>query len=219
MNNQLQELLKLTTAKLGYVDIFLNFLVCLISTYFIIYLYNRFSSTVADKSYFSRIFPIFSISIFLIITVIQSSLALSLGLVGALSIIRFRTAIKEPEQLVYLLMITGVAISSAAGQYRAGLIGTLLFGAVVLFESQWIKRRRYSIAANTGVLVVKTNLSVKQSEIEDFFEGIPFRIISYNSSEEELTYTYSLTLSDISGIESKMKETLDLSEFYYTVVS
>ena len=150
---------------------------------------------------------------------IQSSLALSLGLVGALSIIRFRTAIKEPEQLVYLLMITGVAISSAAGQYRAGLIGTLLFGAVVLFESQWIKRRRYSIAANTGVLVVKTNLSVKQSEIEDFFEGIPFRIISYNSSEEELTYTYSLTLSDISGIESKMKETLDLSEFYYTVVS
>ena len=48
---------------------------------------------------------------------IKSSIVLSLGLVGALSIIRFRTAIKEAEQIVYFLIITGISIATAANSY------------------------------------------------------------------------------------------------------
>ena len=58
-------------------------------------------------------FP-FVIAIFFIVSVIKSSIALSLGLVGALSIIRFRTAIKEPGQLITLLILTSLSISVAA---------------------------------------------------------------------------------------------------------
>ena len=46
----------------------------------------------------------------LIISIVKSSLALSLGLVGALSIIRFRAAIKEPEELAYLFLAIGISI-------------------------------------------------------------------------------------------------------------
>ena len=219
MNNQLQELLKLTTVKLGYLDIFLNFLVCLVSTYFIIYLYNRYSSTVADKSYFSRIFPIFSISIFLIITVIQSSLALSLGLVGALSIIRFRTAIKEPEHLVYLLMITGVAIASAAGQYRAGLIGTVVFGIVVLIENQLFSKKSVRVKTNYGLLVIKSSQHLAQVELEKYFGASEFTLVSYNSNDDKNTYTYSILVPDLTSLEKDLRSAFQIEEFYYTSIS
>ena len=51
---------------------------------------------------------ILSITTFLVISVVKSSLALSLGLVGALSVIRFRTPIKEPEELSYLFLAIGI---------------------------------------------------------------------------------------------------------------
>ena len=71
----------------------------------------------SNKSIIANIFPLFSVSIFLIVITIKSSIVLSLGLVGALSIIRFRTAIKEAEQIVYFLIFTGIAIATAAGSY------------------------------------------------------------------------------------------------------
>ena len=80
-------------------------------------IYLRFSNSVSNKSIIADIFPLFSVSIFLIVITIKSSIVLSLGLVGALSIIRFRTAIKEAEQIVYFLILTGISIAVAAGSY------------------------------------------------------------------------------------------------------
>ena len=65
---------------------------------------------------------LFAVSIFLIVITIKSSIVLSLGLVGALSIIRFRTAIKEAEQIVYFLILTGVSIATAANSYLFPII-------------------------------------------------------------------------------------------------
>ena len=61
----------------------------------------------------------------IIITIVKSSLALSLGLVGALSIVRFRTAIKEPEELAYFFMVIAIGLGIGAGQILVTLIGTL----------------------------------------------------------------------------------------------
>ena len=69
-----------------------------------IYIYH--SNSVSNKTIVANIFPLFSVAIFLIVITIKSSIVLSLGLVGALSIIRFRTAIKEAEQIVYFLILT-----------------------------------------------------------------------------------------------------------------
>lgn len=91
------------------------------------FIYRRFSNSPTNKKSFSSIFILFSVSIFLIVTTIKSSLALSLGMVGALSIIRFRTAIKEPEQLIYFLGITGVAIAIAAEKEILAVLVVLVF--------------------------------------------------------------------------------------------
>ena len=64
--------------------------------------YIKRSFTLVGKTNIGSVLPILSGVVFLVIMVVKSSLALSLGLVGALSIVRFRTPIKEPEELVYL---------------------------------------------------------------------------------------------------------------------
>ena len=68
-------------------------------------IYNKYSKAVSNKEFFSSFFILFSVSIFLIFSIIKSSVVLSLGLVGALSVVRFRNAIKDTEQIMYLLLL------------------------------------------------------------------------------------------------------------------
>ena len=68
----------------------------------------------------------------LIITVIKSSIALSLGLVGALSIIRFRTPIKEPEELAYIFIAVAIGLGLGANQVMATLIGFVVVAIAML---------------------------------------------------------------------------------------
>ena len=58
-----------------------------------------------QTEFISQKFFVLSLTTMIIITIVKSSLALSLGLVGALSIVRFRTAIKEPEELAYFIYV------------------------------------------------------------------------------------------------------------------
>ena len=78
--------------------------------------YQRFSPVLSHKRKFARMFVFLTVTTMLVITVVKTSLALSLGLVGALSIIRFRTPIKEPEDLAYLFLAVAVGIGLGADQ-------------------------------------------------------------------------------------------------------
>ena len=80
------------------------------------WLYRRFSSSLADADSVTRVFPLLTLVTIAVIAVVKSSMALSLGLVGALSIVRFRAAIKEPEELVYLFLCIGIGLGLGAGQ-------------------------------------------------------------------------------------------------------
>jgi hypothetical protein len=116
-----------TNAEVALGEWLFNLFVLMILITAIRWVYIKRSNTISNKKLFSNTFYAFALAIFLIITSIKASLALSLGLVGALSIVRFRTAIKEPEQLIYLLMIIGVSISLAAQQMIPSIVITLLF--------------------------------------------------------------------------------------------
>ena len=61
--------------------------------------FQRFGQTMSNRRSLAQVFPIIVLTTILVISIVKSSLALSLGLVGALSIVRFRTPIKEPEEL------------------------------------------------------------------------------------------------------------------------
>jgi len=83
----------------------------------LIYLhYRRFGSALTGKQGFGPVLPFVGLTTFLVITAVKSSFALSLGLVGALSIVRFRTPVKDPEELAYIFLTIASGIGTAAGQ-------------------------------------------------------------------------------------------------------
>ena len=76
----------------------------------------RFAGVLSNKRKFARSFVLIAVTTQLVIGVVATSIALSLGLVGALSIVRFRTPVKEPEELCYLFLAIAVGIGVGAGR-------------------------------------------------------------------------------------------------------
>ena len=104
--------------------------------------YLRFSSSLSNKTDFSKNFMVLGIATTLVITIVKSSLALSLGLVGALSIVRFRAAIKDPEELVYLFLVISVGIGCGAGQIQISIMGSIFAVVVIILYSTFFRRRK-----------------------------------------------------------------------------
>jgi len=101
--------------------------------------FKHFGSTLSNREEFSQVCPFILLTTILIITVVKSSLALSLGLVGALSIVRFRTPIKEPEELAYLFMAIAMGLGLGADQRIPTLVaGPIILAVMAIFK--WTKR-------------------------------------------------------------------------------
>jgi len=101
--------------------------------------FKHFGSTLSNRDEFSQVCPFILLTTILIITVVKSSLALSLGLVGALSIVRFRTPIKEPEELAYLFIAIAMGLGLGADQRIPTLVaGPFILGIMAAFK--WAKK-------------------------------------------------------------------------------
>ena len=93
----------------------------------------RYAQVLSNKRKLARVLVFISTTTLLIITVVKTSLALSLGLVGALSIIRFRTPIKEPEELAYLFLAIAVGVGLGANRaWETGLVFVVVLVAMAL---------------------------------------------------------------------------------------
>ena len=118
-----------------------NFIIAILISAFLAFIvklaYIRISRTLNDREYFSDIFVPLAIITTLVITVIKFSLALSLGLVGALSIIRFRTAIKEPEELAYLFLAIAIGLGFGADQGSITIVAFALIAGMIMLRSKF----------------------------------------------------------------------------------
>ncbi len=99
-------------------------------------LYISYGRSMNNRAYFGNIFILLSVTTCAVIIIVKYSLALSLGLVGALSIVRFRAAIKEPEELVFLFMTIAFGLSFGSNQFVIGFI-LLATGSVIIILSDY----------------------------------------------------------------------------------
>ena len=137
MENKFDELFKniqITDNSSPLVTILCLFLTIFCS-YILKYVYEKKSISLSSKYQLSSIIPILSATTYLVILIVKSSLALSLGLVGALSIVRFRTPVKEPEDLVYLFLSIAIGIGFGAFQIFSTLIVFLIIIIFIWFRS------------------------------------------------------------------------------------
>ncbi|MEI6488489.1 MAG: DUF4956 domain-containing protein [Bacteroidota bacterium] len=113
-----------------------SFLVCTLLSFLLGRLYVKFGNSLSNRKAFARNFMILAITTMFIIAVVKSSLALSLGLVGALSIVRFRSAIKEPEELTYLFLTISIGLGCGAGLSILTIVAFVGFALVIWFNNR-----------------------------------------------------------------------------------
>jgi len=103
-------------APLSLPTMLFNLLLGLILSILVAWYYVRYGKSLSNRSKFAPILPLLTLITLLVISIVKSSLALSLGLVGALSIVRFRTAIKDPEELIFLFLAIAIGLGMGADQ-------------------------------------------------------------------------------------------------------
>jgi len=129
----------------------LNLVLGIVLSLLVSWYYIRYGKSLSNRTQFAATLPILTLITLLVITVIKSSLALSLGLVGALSIVRFRTAIKDPEELVFLFL--AIEAGLAADQRIPTLAGITVIMLYLLIRA-WTSRSNgssHSIYLNIDV--------------------------------------------------------------------
>ena len=145
---------------------FLLYLFVAIVLSFLIQLtYNKTSKSLSNAENFSRNFVVLGLTTTIIITIVKSSLALSLGLVGALSIVRFRAAIKEPEELVFLFLIIAVGLGCGAGQIKVTVIGTLI-AIIIIFIINFLKRNKQKITIDQFNISLISNKKLDKDNLK-----------------------------------------------------
>jgi len=119
-----------------------------------------------NREYFGNIFILLGVTTCSVIIIVKYSLALSLGLVGALSIVRFRAAIKEPEELVFLFLVIAFGLAFGANQFAVGFVLLATACIVVVVGSKFFSRNNR--LDHTGLLVI---ISGDRTTLDELLEN------------------------------------------------
>ena len=120
------------TSRIAILELLGNLGLSVIFALILSFVIRRFSRIIGDRSQHTVVILVLMPTMVLIISVVRSSLALSLGLVGALSIVRFRTPIKEPEELVYLFVAIAAGLGLGANQTLPTAVAFVFVMAVLV---------------------------------------------------------------------------------------
>ena len=128
---------------------------------FILFIYKKTMRRVAvGRSFMISLLLICAITATMVLT-ITSNLALSLGMVGALSIVRFRTAVKDPADTAFLFWAVAAGITAGAGFYLLTVIGCAVAGLVCLLSVRYMDK-----AEKPFLLIIRTETNEALDEAE-----------------------------------------------------
>jgi len=135
-----------SVTEFSVVDTLIGLLFALVLALFILMIYKKIFAGIMYSSGFGMSLVGLTLVTTLVIMAVTSNVVLSLGMVGALSIVRFRTAIKEPMEIVFLFWSLAVGIVVGAGIIPLAVIGSLIIGVIlVIFASRKNEKTPYII--------------------------------------------------------------------------
>jgi hypothetical protein len=222
MQQQLNSLLAAITQGTGPQVTPLAFLllmgVSLAASLFTSYLYVHFYSNRATGSQVHRAFPLLGISVTAIFVTIQFSLPLSLGLLGALSIVRFRTPIKEPEEIGFIMLV--ISTSIAVATFKLAFVGIIFVAALAaLFGMS--AARRLSGAMSDGTIVVSLPTNGRPADPAAITALLRKRIpkamlesVSQTDRETVVSYTFrGMSERSLAGLQAELNESAGPSSY------
>ena len=138
-------------AEVSVLDVLLGMVFACVIGAFIFFIYKKTFQGVMYSSGFGITLIGLTMVTTLVILAVTSNVVLSLGMVGALSIVRFRAAIKEPFEIVFLFWALAVGIVVGAGMFLLAVIGSIVIGVIlILFARRKIGVHPYILVVNCG---------------------------------------------------------------------
>lgn len=168
----------------------LNMLLGLALSVVVAWYYQGYGQALTNRRKLAALLPILTLTTGVVISIVKSSLALSLGLVGALSIVRFRTAIKEPEELAFLFVAIAIGLGVGAEQRWVTVVGVaLLLGYLAIRLALGRGADRHNLYLN---ILVEENPSVSLSSVNacllSHVDVLDFRRLDSRDGTLQLTY-------------------------------
>ncbi|MCC5843643.1 MAG: DUF4956 domain-containing protein [Verrucomicrobia bacterium] len=181
-------------------------------------LYRLFYESRGTGSQVHRAFPLLGISITALFIAIQTSLPLALGLLGSMSIIRFRTPIKEPEEIGFIMLVIASSICIATYNFHLlFLLNTLVILSLILVRGA----RTWNILRRSGLLIVSLpdeDFQKHLSELEAFLRKETGSLRLENSSsrggETNLQYSFTSMKNDVAGLQNGLRNITSVSSVH-----
>lgn len=179
------------TGTISVQSILLSLAVAFIISVFIIWIYKKTYTGVVYSKSFSLSILMLSLVTTLIIQTISSNISLSLGMVGALSIVRFRTAVKEPVDTGFMFWAITSGIMSGANLYLAAIIGSLMLG--ILYYICYTM----GLKMNSKYLVIIKYEDSAESDIKTILSKFKkYKLKSKTSNKTNIELTFEVELND-----------------------
>lgn len=209
---QIQQLMRSPGVQVSIGDFVLALLLSVVSALVISVLYQLFYENRATGSQIHRSFLLIAPSITALFIAIQFSLPLSLGLIGALTIIRFRTPIKEPEEVGFIMLVIASSIVCATFNYLL-LVVLLTLALAVLLVQRYLPRL-FRSKRSDGVLLLTLSGGLPAETKDRLLDVLHQKVasgklqsVSLSDSLTTVHFSFSaLHSKDLEGLESSLKE-------------
>ena len=188
-----------------------NILIAVFLAFLLSVVYNKYGSTFSNRKQFSKNFILISATTMLIITIVKSSLALSLGLVGALSIVRFRAAIKEPEELSFLFLCIAIGLGLGAGQRSVTIIGFLIILVIIFFKYRFSPSKEVNPNLYLNIQHAPEH-KIKLEDVQDILKEncSEMRLVRFDESENSCEFIYLVNFFDFNRMNQCRKQLKEL---------
>ncbi|MFI3176323.1 MAG: DUF4956 domain-containing protein [Eubacteriales bacterium] len=190
--------LSMNTGALTLQDIFLNFIVATIMGLTIFLSYRISHSGASYSARFNVSLVMLLLVTTLVMNVIGNNIALSLGMVGALSIVRFRTAIKDPRDTTYIFWCIAVGVCCGVSEYMIAGVGTSVIFLLMLVFGFVRKNERYLIVIRGSK---ESSESIKKGMDNLFHKKAVLRVNNNTNSTTE--YIYEVAERHLLAVDQK----------------
>lgn len=209
--NLFQKFLITQEQQISITDFLINAGVIVVLAIILEFTYVKCARTISNRRQFAGTFLLLAFTTMLIITIVKTSLALSLGLVGALSIVRFRAAIKEPEELTYLFFAIALGLGLGANQTLIVVIAFLV-GMLILWARFFIKGK--SKAQNLYLNINASSGKVNLDDITDIIKSTfgKFYLKRYDENGSALEASFLIDSPSTKSLTEFKKKTEKLGD-------
>ncbi|PID89702.1 MAG: DUF4956 domain-containing protein [Bacteroidia bacterium] len=207
-----QKFLITENAQITLVDFLINTGIIVILAVILEFTYAKCAKSLSNRKMFAANFMLIAFTTMLIINIVKSSLALSLGLVGALSIVRFRSAIKEPEELAYLFFTISIGLGLGAEQ-RTIVIVAFFVMILILWLRYFLSKK----SENQNLYFTVSSLSPNKISLEQILSVVreafsASELKRFDENQEVIEASFLVEIKETASLQKCADELKKLSE-------